>query len=348
MNTPLKNILRFTAIAALFTIFCLLGVRIIKDDNWLNIKRPIAGNDNSNIDHGLNISDNSDGNLPLNNSSNNNAAPNDNTNGNTTLDNSSGNNSAMNNSGSNNSAPNGSTDNNLSDNSTATEGNPSPPTDITSPSNNNSDANNESAPNNNSNKFTKVPPEYFDDALFIGDSRTVGLMEYGSIKNATFFASTGMDIYKIYSTKVNVGKQGKIDLMSLLENNKYSKVYIMLGINELGYNFDNTIKKYSELIDTIRSCQPDAIIYIESNMHVSGSRSASDSIFNNANINKFNHMLASLADTKNAYYLDVNPLFDDANGNLREDYTYDNTHVLGKHYKTWTDWIAENAVAKPD
>lgn len=328
MNTPLKNILRFTAIAALFTIFCLLGVRIIKDDNWLNIKRPIAGNDNAD--------------------------------GNTTLDNSSGNNSAMNNSGSNNSAPNGSTDNNissdgnaapdnnLSDNSNAAEGNPSPPTDITSPSNNNSNSNNESAPNNNSNKFTKVPPEYFDDALFIGDSRTVGLMEYGSIKNATFFASTGMDIYKIYSTKVNVGKQGKIDLMSLLENNKYSKVYIMLGINELGYNFDNTIKKYSELIDTIRSCQPGAIIYIEANMHVSGSRSASDSIFNNANINKFNHMLASLADTKNAYYLDVNPLFDDANGNLREDYTYDNTHVLGKHYKTWTDWIAENAAAKPD
>lgn len=28
--------------------------------------------------------------------------------------------------------------------------------------------------------------EYFNDALFIGDSRTVGLMEYGNIQNAAF------------------------------------------------------------------------------------------------------------------------------------------------------------------
>lgn len=287
MSASLKNILRFIAIAALFTIFCLVGVRIIKNDDWLNIKRPTAGNDNNNLEDG---------------------------------------------SSGNNSQDNGNSWND-------------------SPSDNGSSTNNNNTPTNNdsgSSIFTKVLPEYFDDALFIGDSRTVGLKEYGSIKNATFFASTGMDIYKIYSTKINVGKQGKIDLISLLKNNKYSKVYIMLGINELGYNFDNTIKKYSELIDTVRAYQPGTIIYVESNMHVSESRSASDSIFNNTNINKFNDMLASLADAKNAYYLDINPLFDDDNGNLRDDYTYDNTHVLGKHYKTWTDWIAENAVAKPD
>ncbi len=194
--------------------------------------------------------------------------------------------------------------------------------------------------------FTSVPPEYFDDALFIGDSRTVGLMEYGSIKNATFFANTGMDIYKIYNQKINVGNQGKTDLISLLENNKYSKVYVMLGINELGCNFNTTLKKYSELIDTIKSLQPKAIIYIQANMHVSESRSASDDVFNNDNINNFNSNIATLADNITTFYIDVNPLFDDENGNLRADYTHDNTHVLGKHYKTWTDWIASNAVVK--
>lgn len=313
MNTHLKNILKFTAIAALFTIFCLMGIRIIKNENWLNIKRPTAGNDSSNIDNGTFASDN-----------------------NQTTDSS----------------------DSVSELQPAKPDVPQPPaSDDTpqNPTNQNSGqqpATSESLPEkpssgSGSTKFTKVSSEYFDDALFIGDSRTVGLKEYGSIENATFFASTGMDIYKIYSIKVNVGRQGKIDLISLLKNNKYSKVYIMLGINELGYNFDNTIKKYSELMDTIKSFQPNAIIYVEANMHVSESRSASDNIFNNANINKFNNLLAKLADNKNAYYLDVNPLFDDANGNLRADYTYDNTHVLGKHYKTWADWIAENAVIKP-
>lgn len=206
-----------------------------------------------------------------------------------------------------------------------------------------------SAAANNSNGdsvFTSVPPEYFDDALFIGDSRTVGLMEYGSIKNATFFASTGMDIYKIYNQKINIGEHGKTDLISLLENNKYSKVYVMLGINELGYNFNTTLKKYNDLIETIKSLQPEAIIYIEANMHVSESRSASDDVFNNDNINDFNSKIAALADNITTFYIDVNPLFDDENGNLRADYTHDDTHVLGKHYKTWTDWIASNAVVK--
>lgn len=193
---------------------------------------------------------------------------------------------------------------------------------------------------------TSVSNDYFDDALFIGDSRTVGLMEYGSIKNATFFASTGMDIYKIYNQKINVGNRGKTDLLTLLGNNKYSKVYVMLGINELGYDSDATFRKYTELIDTIKAHQPDAIIYIQANMHVSAKRSASDEIFNNHNINAFNNKVSGLADNSTIFYLDVNPLFDDNNGNLRADYTNDDTHVLGKYYKIWTDWIASNAVVR--
>lgn len=193
---------------------------------------------------------------------------------------------------------------------------------------------------------TSVSNDYFDDALFIGDSRTVGLMEYGSIKNATFFASTGMDIYKIYNQKINVGNRGKTDLLTLLGNNKYNKVYVMLGINELGYDSDATFRKYAELIDTIKASQPDAIIYIQANMHVSAKRSASDDVFNNDNINAFNNRISGLADNSNIFYLDVNPLFDDNNGNLRADYTNDDTHVLGKYYKIWTDWIASNAVVR--
>ena len=42
--------------------------------------------------------------------------------------------------------------------------------------------------------------------LFIGDSRTVGLMEYGKIKNAEFFADTGMSVYNIYKKRITVPK----------------------------------------------------------------------------------------------------------------------------------------------
>ena len=35
-------------------------------------------------------------------------------------------------------------------------------------------------------EMTTVDADYFDDALMIGDSRTVGLKEYGTLGNATF------------------------------------------------------------------------------------------------------------------------------------------------------------------
>lgn len=40
----------------------------------------------------------------------------------------------------------------------------------------------------NISKKHSVEKSYFNDALFIGDSRTVGISEYGDLNNATFFA----------------------------------------------------------------------------------------------------------------------------------------------------------------
>ena len=42
--------------------------------------------------------------------------------------------------------------------------------------------------------LTEFSPDYFSGSLFIGDSRTVGLMEYGGMDKADFFATTGMSV----------------------------------------------------------------------------------------------------------------------------------------------------------
>ena len=185
---------------------------------------------------------------------------------------------------------------------------------------------------------TFAPDGYFDDALFIGDSRTVGLMEYGGLPRTNYFADTGMSVYNIYSSNVNGST-----LRQLLSSREFGKIYIMLGINELGYDQDYTVKEYEKLVNWIRDWQPDAIVYIEANLHVSARRSSSDPIFNNSNIDAFNSRIAALADGEQIFYLDVNPLFDDADGNLDQSYTGDNTHLYGKYYQPWTDWIEHNA-----
>lgn len=73
------------------------------------------------------------------------------------------------------------------------------------------------------------------DALFIGDSRTVGIMEYAGIQDADFFCNVGMSVFSAQKVRVSVKSVGKVTLKELLSHKKYGKIYIMLGINELGY-----------------------------------------------------------------------------------------------------------------
>ena len=195
-------------------------------------------------------------------------------------------------------------------------------------------------------EFTQAPEGYFDDALFIGDSRTVGLSEYGGIEGADFYATTGMSVYNIDSEKVRLGDKGVISFENLITQYSYGKIYLMLGINELGYDKDETVNEYKALVERLRQAQPEAIIFVEANLHVSAKRSSQDAIYNNQNINYINDNISVLADNEDIFYIDVNKLFDDEDGNLRADTTMDETHVLGRYYKQWADWLAENAIVK--
>lgn len=187
---------------------------------------------------------------------------------------------------------------------------------------------------------------YFDDALFIGDSRTVGIAEYGYLQNADFFADVSMSVYKVWNKKISVDGGAKKKLEMILEENTYGKVYVMLGINELGYDFDQTVKRYGELLAAIHEAQPDAIIYICANLHVTEEQSLSDEYFNNININRFNEAIAKLADDETFFYIDINPMFDDVEGNLSEEFSSDEAHVMGIYYEDWCDWLMTQAIVK--
>ncbi len=189
---------------------------------------------------------------------------------------------------------------------------------------------------------------YFDDSLFIGDSRTVGIAEYGYLENADFFADVSMSVYKVMDKKIAVEGSKKVSLETLLTENKYGKVYVMLGINELGYDFEQTVKRYHELLEMIRTTQPEAIIYICANLHVTEEQSLSDEYFNNENINRFNLAIEKLADGENSFYIDVNILFDDEYGNLSEEYCSDEAHVMGRYYADWCDWLMTQAIIKEE
>lgn len=184
-----------------------------------------------------------------------------------------------------------------------------------------------------------------NNTLFIGDSRTVGLMEYSGLQ-ADFFADTGMSVYNIYDKNISVSKVGKLTLEKLLNIKKYNKIYVMLGINELGYNINNTIAEYNKLISYVKEKQPQAVIFIQKNLHITKSKSDSEKYINNSNLDRLNSGIAEFADGKTVFCIDVNVVFDDSNGALNPDKTPDNVHLYAKYYASWGNWIIDESVKK--
>lgn len=184
----------------------------------------------------------------------------------------------------------------------------------------------------------------FPNTLFIGDSRTVGLRDYGKLSDATFFCNVGLSAYSVWSQSLEVAGVGKVTLNQLLDKKQFDQVYVMLGINELGYNPNTTAKKYEAIVNGIHAKQPNATVIINSTLHVTKAcndiTEGSKAIFTNARINSFNKLIAALADNVKVFYLDVNPAFDDANGCMTADYAAsDGIHIKAKYYLLWRDYI---------
>ena len=79
---------------------------------------------------------------------------------------------------------------------------------------------------------------------------------------------------------------------------------------------------------------------------ISASRDATDPYFNNTNINDRNEGLKTLANGVDVFYLDVNPVYDDEEGNLVEDYSSDNIHLYGNKYAEWKQFFLDNGFYK--
>lgn len=190
--------------------------------------------------------------------------------------------------------------------------------------------------------FATVDESYFDDALFIGDSRTVGLRDYTDLsEHADFYCETSLTIYKVMEE--NFKGLGTIE--EALGAKDYGKIYIMVGINELGRGTtEDFVAKYTEVVDRLHELEPEAKIIIQGIMRVSGEKSESDAIFNNSNINARNRAIATLADNETIFYIDVNEVVCDEEGNLNGDYTFDQIHLLGVYDDLWKQFLLSHGI----
>ena len=199
-------------------------------------------------------------------------------------------------------------------------------------------------------EYVSVEDDYFRDAVFIGDSRTVGLYEYAGLEDiSTFYASTGLTIYKLFDAPIVEveGQKQKGTVEEALRENNFSKIYLMIGINEMGTGtVDSFMETYAGAVEHLRELQPDAVIYLQGIMKVTTERSGKGDYITNEGIEERNERIAELADNVNIYYLDVNPLICDETGGMEASYTYDGVHLKAQYISIWLDYLKSHAVDK--
>ncbi len=185
-----------------------------------------------------------------------------------------------------------------------------------------------------------VDDSYFADAVFVGDSRTEGLKMYSGLDSSQFFSSVGMDVDKVFTDQA-VSLNGQLlTVAQALEQASYSKVYIMLGMNELGWVYESVFAdNYARIIDTIRESHPDATIYVQSILPVSQWKDGSNDIYTNANVVRLQKALVAMCEEKGVNYVNVAEGIQDEQGYLPSEATQDGVHLTPEYCQRWMDYL---------
>lgn len=172
-----------------------------------------------------------------------------------------------------------------------------------------------------------VEDTYFDDAVFLGDSRTEGFHLYSGLKTGTYLYATGATVESVFSKSVST-PLGRMPLLDALEKTACGKIYVMLGVNELGWNGTDTFRNQSaKLIERLQADHPETQIVLQSILPISARQEEKGTYVNNERIAVYNQVLQELAETYGVTYLNVAEAVADEDGFLRADWNFDGVHL---------------------
>ena len=191
-----------------------------------------------------------------------------------------------------------------------------------------------------------APEDWFSDAAFLGDSLTDGLLIYSGIQGADNLAYKGLTVLTACTDQVIRTGGGKVTPLEALGQKNYGKVYILLGINELGwYNDQRFYDAYASLVDQVKAVQPDAQIYLQTLLPVTAEKSASHEWLKNEKIAVYNRLIAQLAEEKQVYLLDTHSALADEEDALPAEASTDGVHLKKDYYKVWLDYLQNHIVS---
>lgn len=191
-----------------------------------------------------------------------------------------------------------------------------------------------------------VEDTYFEDAVFLGDSRTEGFHLYSGLKSGTCLYAVGTTVESVFTKKVwpAAGKE-KASLLDALAEIECGKVYLMLGINELGWSRAETFHdQYAKVIDRVREDHPNAVVALQTILPVSAKQDAKGSYVNNERIGVYNEVIRTLAEEKSCALVDVAEALTGEDGCLPPELNFDGVHLNPAGCRIWLNYLRTHSV----
>jgi len=135
---------------------------------------------------------------------------------------------------------------------------------------------------------------------------------------------------------------GLLNRLELLDKTQPEDIFVLIGINDLirGVKDETILANQEVIIRYLRRVHPQAKIVVQSILPHSGEEVAwegRDRLLKipNSRIQEINQKLKAIAQKEGVVYLDLYPLFADADGNLKTELTTDGLHLSGEGYLVW-------------
>ncbi len=188
--------------------------------------------------------------------------------------------------------------------------------------------------------------EYFNNTVFIGDSRTKGLLMFTDIKPYDF-SSVGLNVSSLSTQAFIRMRDENNELQSYTlfealerEEGKYKAIYVATGLNELGWSADGYMAAFDTFIKNIRAIT-DVPIYVQLIMPVTTYSSETTKYgITNEKCVIFNELLREYVAQNELFMLDPLSLFTLEDGTLSPDHSADGIHlnrascaILAEYYR---------------
>lgn len=184
---------------------------------------------------------------------------------------------------------------------------------------------------------------YVRKTIFAGDSITKGIMDYGMLNKFSMkgqkkvVAAISLNTITFRTRKAFGGMTGLQKIIA----EKPSRVYMMLGINEVHYRrIDDILSDYKILVNAIKQSSPDTEVVICAISPVTRAEMARYRGY--SRIPAVNKQLQKLAEKTNNRYFDYTSFLKDSGGYLKSQYaTGDGYHWIPSAYIKFADIISK-------